>query len=144
MRTQQDRIRHTVLFEVFAIAIATSLFSVISGHGLAETGALAIGLSAIAMVWNYVYNLLFDRALAAKGIKERTLKVRLLHAGLFELGLLIAMLPVVAWWMQISLWNALLMDIGFALFFMGYAFVFNWIYDLVFPVPTRSNVAVNS
>ena len=31
------------------------------------------------------------------------------------------------------------MDIGFALFYMGYAFVFNWAYDRVFPIPAPSS-----
>lgn len=137
VRTQKDRIRHTIMFEALAIAIAAPLFSVISDRGLVETGALTLGLSALAMLWNYVYNILFDQIMVAKGIVHRTFKIRLMHAALFEVGLLIAMLPVVAWWMQISLWQALILDIGFAVFFMAYAFAFNWAYDMVFPVKTN-------
>ena len=134
MRTPQDRLRHTVLFEVIALLIAVPLFSAVSGHGMGETGVLALGLSLIAMVWNYGYNVLFDRLLSDKYQTQRSLKIRLLHALFFELGLLIIMLPIVAWWMQLSLIDALFMDIGFAVFFMAYAFVFNWAYDGIFPV----------
>jgi uncharacterized membrane protein len=31
--------------------------------------------------------------------------------------------------MQVSYWEALLLDIGILLFFLPYTYVFNWIYD---------------
>jgi len=54
---------------------------------------------------------------------------------LFELGLLIVLMPFIAWYLNISLAHALVMDISFALFYVVYAFVFNWSYDRVFPLP---------
>ena len=35
----------------------------------------------------------------------------------------------------ISLLQALVMDMALAAFYMAYAFVFNWAYDRVFPLP---------
>jgi len=88
------------------------------------------------MLWNYVYNLGFDHAMQRlTGGTAKTTRIRVAHAVLFELGLLMIMLPLVAWYLQISIWQALVMDIALALFYMGYAFVFNWGYDRVFPLP---------
>ena len=41
---------------------------------------------------------------------------------------------LVAWWLDMTLLQALLLDIGFAIFFIAYAFACNWAYDIVFPV----------
>ncbi|MEQ9476658.1 chlorhexidine efflux transporter, partial [Marinovum algicola] len=43
--------------------------------------------------------------------------------------------PFIAWYLGISLWQAFVMDVSFALFYMVYAFGFNWAYDRLFPLP---------
>ena len=53
-------------------------------------------------------------------------------------GLLVLLMPFVAWWLEVSLWRALVMALGFAAFYVVYAFAFNWVYDRVFPVPAIS------
>ena len=52
-----------------------------------------------------------------------------MHALLFEGGLVVLLVPLVAWWLEVSYWQAFLLDIGFFLFFLPYTFVFNWLYD---------------
>jgi uncharacterized membrane protein len=54
---------------------------------------------------------------------------------LFEIGLLLMLMPLIAVYLGITLWEALAMDVAFALFYMGYALAFNWAYDRVFPLP---------
>ena len=88
------------------------------------------------MGWNYVFNLLFDHAMNHyRGSTLKTPPLRILHAVLFELGLLMMLMPLIALYLGISLWHALVLDLGFALFYMLYALVFNWAYDRVFPLP---------
>lgn len=60
--------------------------------------------------------------------------VRVIHAVIFELGILIVLMPFIAWYLNVSLLQAFTMDISFAAFYMVYAFVFNWGYDQVFPI----------
>ncbi|MNT05463.1 Bacterial Transmembrane Pair family protein [compost metagenome] len=48
---------------------------------------------------------------------------------------MVILLPVVAVWMQVSLWAALLTNLALFLFFFVYAFVFQWAFDRVFDVP---------
>ena len=92
----------------------------------------------MATVWNYLYNLGFDHVLRrTTGTLHKTLPIRVVHALLFEATLLLLLLPLFAWWLGITLLEALLMDISFAAFYALYAFVFTWAYDAVFP-PDRA------
>jgi uncharacterized membrane protein len=98
------------------------------------------------MLLNYVFNLVFDIALVRTGrpVNVRPVWMRVLHAILFEASLLILTVPLVAWWLDMTLWTAFLTDIGFALFFLIYAFIYNWVYDVVFPMPVQSVVGVGN
>lgn len=136
MRTTADRIRHAVSFEVIGIILATPLAAFAFHLPGGDSAVIVVASATVAMLWNYVYNLGFDHVMQRlTGGTAKTTRVRVLHAILFELGLLTLMLPAIAWYLQISIWQALVMDIALALFYMGYAFVFNWAYDRVFPLP---------
>ncbi|MNN76703.1 Bacterial Transmembrane Pair family protein [compost metagenome] len=97
---------------------------------LGHMGALTLMFSAIATLWNMIFNTLFDRAQQRIGF-SRTLPVRILHASLFELGLIFMLVPLAAWWLSIGLIEAFLLDIGLVLFFLPYAVAFNWSYDVL-------------
>ena len=135
MRSLPDRIRHTVLFEIIALVMVATVGSWAIGRSMMETGILGLMFSVMVMFWNLLYNWLFDlwdqkhRQLAKRGVG-----LRLVHAVLFELGILTFGVFLVAWWLDMTLFQALLLDIGFALFFIAYAFAYNWVYDIVFPV----------
>ena len=124
-----ERVAHALAFEAIALLICAPLFSWIMGTTLAAMGALTLAISAIAALWNVVYNAGFDR-LQARWWFERTFTVRVLHALGFECGLLLVAVPLAAVWLGISLWQALLLDAGLLLFFLPYTLGFNWLYDL--------------
>jgi len=136
MRTTVDRIRHAVSFEVIGIIIATPLAAFAFHLPGGDSAVVVVASATVAMLWNYIYNLGFDHLMQRlTGGTAKTTPIRVAHAVLFELGLLMIMLPLVAWYLQISIWQALIMDIALAVFYMAYAFVFNWAYDRVFPLP---------
>jgi uncharacterized membrane protein len=136
MRTTWDRIRHTVGFEVIGLLMFAPLGSWVFGYSLHDMGIIAAVASLIAALWNYVYNVLFDKSMVRlTGSVRKSTAVRVLHAVLFELGLLVVFLPMVAWYLNISLLEALVMDIAVAAFYVVYAFFYNWAYDAIFPVP---------
>jgi uncharacterized membrane protein len=136
MRTTADRIRHAILFELLGILLATPLAAFAFGMHAGDSAVIVIGGATLAMVWNYIFNLGFDHAMTRwRGTTLKTPAIRVLHAALFEAGLLIMLMPLIALYLGISLWAAFLMDIAFALFYMGYALVFNWAYDRMFPLP---------
>lgn len=83
-----------------------------------------------------MYNLGFDHAMQRfAGRTQKTLALRIVHAMLFEAGLVAVLMPLIAWYLNIGLVRAFLMDVSFSIFYLVYAFVFNWIYDRLFPLP---------
>ncbi len=135
MQGIKRRVIHTLSFEIIGLIIAVPLFAWIFDEGLAHIGILTVIMSLIAMVWNMTFNKLFELWEVRQDDHRRTVKRRVIHALGFEGGLLIATLPLIAWWMQMSLWHALLTDLGYMLFFLVYGFVFNWGFDRVFGLP---------
>lgn len=139
MRDTKDRLRHALSFEIIALFIVIPAGAWAFDLPLDNVGVVAVVSATIATGWNYLYNLLFDHALLRiAGHVEKSLAVRILHAILFEGGLLMILLPFIAWYLGVGLVEAFLMDVSFAVFYLVYAFVFNWLYDLVFPVPAAS------
>ncbi|WP_203301307.1 PACE efflux transporter [Marinobacter sediminum] len=136
MRTTKDRIRQAISFEVIGLLLSIPLAAFTFGYDLGQTGVLGIVGATMATVWNYAFNLAFDHGLKRLTCSTRkTLPARFVHAISFELGLMIAFLPVIAWWMGIGLIEALIVDVAFVVFYLVYAFVFTWCYDTVFPDP---------
>ena len=145
MRTTRDRIRHALCFEIVGLALVTPLGALVFHMPLHDVGIVSLVAATVAMGWNYVYNLGFDHAMRRlTGSVVKTVPIRIGHAVLFELGLLTMLLPFMAWYLGIGLWQALVMDLAFAGFYMVYAFVFNWGYDLIFPLPRqKTETALN-
>jgi uncharacterized membrane protein len=136
MRTVRDRIRHALSFEVIGLAIIIPLGAVAFHHPMEDIGVITVVSSIVATVWNYLYNWGFDHALKrATGSPVKSMLVRVLHAILFELGLVALLMPFVAWYLGIGIIEALILDISIAIFYMVYGFVFNWAYDRIFPIP---------
>ena len=143
MRTLPDRIRHTVLFEGLALILVAFGGAAITGQSLQTIGLLGIMFSLLAMSWNMIYNYLFDLwDHKYRHMAKRTLALRVVHAILFELVLLCAGMFIIAWWLEMGLWQALLLDIGLSGFFLIYAFAFNWSYDAIFPI-TRAEAGTS-
>ncbi|MDO6704791.1 PACE efflux transporter [Photobacterium sp. 1_MG-2023] len=141
MRTQKDRIRHAIGFEAIALVLITWVLSQMFGFDMAQIGVLGVIFSVIATFWNYAYNLMFDHAmLKYSGQLHKQPRHRIVHALGFELSLLVITLPIMAWWLEIGLWQALIMDLGLVVFYLIYAYAYNLVYDKVFPLPEAAQV----
>ncbi|WP_210276134.1 PACE efflux transporter [Bartonella sp. HY038] len=125
------RILHATIFEVIAIILTALFLVVIEGKSLVSMGVLSIIISLIATAWNGIFNFAFDQ-LQKKYRFSRSKLVRFLHALGFEGGLLIFTLPCIAFYLNISLWYAFVLDIGLLLFFLPYSIIFNYIYDKIY------------
>lgn len=135
MRSTSDRIRHAVSFEILALFLVTPLGAWVFSLPLTDIGVVSVGSATIAMLWNYVYNIGFDRAMQRiAGSTYKSVPIRVMHAVLFEAGLLLVLAPFIAWYLGVGLWHAVVMDVSFSLFYLVYAFVFNWSYDRLFPL----------
>lgn len=129
-KSLRTRIVHAIGFEVLAILLVSPLAAWIMGRPLWQMGTVAIVLSLIALLWNISYNTLFDRCWPPQRV-ARTLRVRVLHALGFEGGFILIALPVTAWILGVSLWQALMLEIAFFLFFLPYTVVYNGLFDLL-------------
>ncbi|MEF2551847.1 PACE efflux transporter [Aurantimonas sp. A2-1-M11] len=136
MRSTPDRIRHAISFEILGLALITPIGAWLFHVPLADLGVVTIVGATIATIWNYVYNLGFDHLMQRlRATTRKTPLIRIVHAILFEVCLLVFLLPVIALYLEVSLLQALLMDASFAAFYAVYAFAFNWGYDRLFPLP---------
>lgn len=135
-RSTADRLRMALGFEGIGLLLLVPVSSWLLHKSALELGGLAVLMSLLATWWNYQFNQWFDRYyLAPRGRNVKTQPERIGHAIGFELGLLLAFLPLTAWYLDVSLWQALWLDIGFMLFYLLYGYGYHWAYDWVFPPP---------
>ena len=73
--------------------------------------------------------------LKLQGHTHKSMWQRVIHAIGFEGGLLLAAMPIMSLWLGITLLEAFFLDLGFAIFYLVYAFVYNLSYDKIFPIP---------
>lgn len=123
-----ERALHALLFELIGVLLFAPLLAWLMGHSLAKMGAMTVMISTVAMLWNMLYNAMFDRLRRKLGF-NLTIGARIAHALLFEGGLILVIVPLAAWWLSISLLQAFWLDIGLLLLFLPYTLVFNLLYD---------------
>lgn len=135
MSPRQRRVLQAVLYEAFAVAMVGPAVAWMFATSLQSSALLALAMSSIALAWNYVFNALFERWEARHAVKGRSLGRRLLHGIGFEGGLVLFLVPLMAWWLDISLLEALIADLAILAFFFVYAIAFTWAFDRVFGLP---------
>ncbi|MCV2356907.1 PACE efflux transporter [Paucibacter sp. B2R-40] len=135
MKPRTRRVVQAVLYEVFAVAAVGPALGLIFDEPLSSTLGLALLMSTVALSWNYVFNGWFERWEATQAVKGRSLKRRLAHGIGFEGGLVVLLVPLMAWWLDTSLLKAFVVDLGVLAFFFVYAVVFTWGFDRVFGLP---------
>lgn len=129
------RIIYVISYELIAILL-TTVGLVVLGFGGGSSGVVAVAASTVAVVWNFIWTTMFEAWEGRQESQTRTLPRRIVYAVGFEGGLIIWLLPVVAWMLQVSLLHAFSLEIGLLAFFLVYTFVFAWLFDKVLP-PVR-------
>lgn len=137
IRSGGDRLRHSFLFEALLLTILAPAGAYFLERPMVDVGLLAVVLSLKAMLFNLIYNWVFDLldARAGRNPTKRSVAGRLVHALGFECGLVLTSLPLVIWWLDLTVWHALAMDFSVTSFVVVYTFVFGWGYDRLFPLP---------
>ena len=138
MKPTQRRVLQAVLYELFAILVVGPVLGWLFNEPMDSSLALAVVLSTIALSWNYVFNTLFERWEARQAVRGRSWQRRLAHGAGFEGGLTLLLVPVMAWWLDTTAWQALLANLGLLLFFFVYAVGFTWAFDRVFGLPASA------
>lgn len=141
MQGLKRKLVFVTLYEGIAVACITGALTLVSGQDAAHSGALAVACSAIAMAWNFLYNAAFEAWEARQRVRGRSLARRIAHAVGFEGGMLLTGIPLFAWWLGVSLLEALMLNLGFIVFFLVYSFCYNWAFDLVFGLPASASAS---
>jgi len=135
MSPKRRLVLQAVLYELFAIILVGPVLSILFGQSMGSSLGLAAVLSTIALVWNYVFNMMFESWERRQESKDRTLGRRLLHGTGFEGGLVVLLVPVMAWWLKTNLLTAFITNLGLLAFFFIYAILFTWAFDRIFGLP---------
>lgn len=138
MQGLKRKVVYVTLYEAIAIAAASLGLAAMTGNSAAHSSVAAVLSSAIAVAWNMVFNQLFETWESRQAVRGRGLRRRIAHAIGFEGGLILMLVPLFAWWLDITLWQALVMDLGLVVFFLVYTFVFSWSFDRVFGLPASA------
>lgn len=131
------RVAYTLVFETIAIA-STTLILLLLGHDPAASILLSVVTSITAITWNFIFNSLFERWERRTGRTTRPLKVRVSHTLLFEAGLTLVSVPLIALILGIGLWPAFLYNTTLLVFFLVYNITYTWVFDKVFGLPAAS------
>jgi uncharacterized membrane protein len=145
LRSPRERILQTLWFEAIGVVGVTPLYALLFGTGVTSSLKLTVAMALAALLWAPLYNTTFDwMDLRATGrvASDRPRHLRVVHAVLHEAGLMIVTVPLVMWIGMHAVLDAVLIDVGFSLFYAAYAYVFHRVYDHKRPV--RANAAASS
>ena len=139
MSPKARRVVQAVLYEAIAVIVVGPVLGLIFNQPVGATVALAVLMSMVALAWNYIFNGWFERWEARQAVKGRSFRRRFAHGIGFEGGLVVMLVPVMAWWLNTSLWAAFVADLGVIAFFFIYAVAFTWAFDRVLGLPESSS-----
>lgn len=140
-RTLRERALQTLAFEALGIALVTPAFMALSDGHAGESLALMVAITLAVLIWAPLYGFIFDRLEQRKTgriASDRPQAVRLLHAVLYELTSVSMTLPLAMILGGLTMNQALGLNIGLTVFYIGYAYVFFLIYDWLRPVQVAS------
>lgn len=138
MQGLKRKIVYVSLFELFAVALTTTTLMLLAGSSGAHASVAAVASSTVAVIWNFIFNSMFEAWEARQATKGRSVARRIAHAIGFEGGLVAFLVPLFAWWLEISLWQALLVDLWIVVFFLVYTFLFSLAFDRIFGLPASA------
>jgi len=141
MKPITRRVLQAVLYESIAVVFVGPGLAFLFDSPAVTAISLAIFMSTVALGWSYVFNTLFERWERKQVVKGRSIYRRVAHAIFFEGGLVVTLVPVMAWWLNTSLLAAFLADLGVLAFFFVYALIFTWAFDKVFGLPASASGA---
>lgn len=129
-KSTAERIFHAVLFELLGNVVIAIFISTVLKVSLLQSGKLSVISAITATIWNYIINKIFD-AIQRRFAFERNFTVRILHAVIFEIVLVLSLTPVAMFLLDLSLAKAFMVEIGLIFVFLPYTLVFNWTYDYI-------------
>ena len=130
MLISKRRIIHALAYEIILLVIIAVALSLIFKMPMEVTGTLGVVMAVTSVIWNMIFNHHFEKFEKKRKLK-RTVPVRIMHAIGFEGGLMLATIPMIMYAMQITLGQAILLDLSLTLCILVYTFIFQWCYDYI-------------
>ncbi|MDO7218552.1 PACE efflux transporter [Acinetobacter nosocomialis] len=140
MQGLKRRIVYVSSYEIIGMVISSVGLALLARDSVEHTGPLSVMITTIAVTWNFIYNILYEKWEAQQENKSRTVKRRIAHAIGFQITLVMFLIPLIAWWMDISLVAAFWLDVAFIIIIPIYTFIFNWTFDKLFGLPASAQV----
>ncbi|WP_411577616.1 PACE efflux transporter [Acinetobacter nosocomialis] len=140
MQGLKRRIVYVSSYEIIGMVISSVGLALLAGDSVEHTGPLSVMITTITVTWNFIYNILYEKWEARQENKSRTVKRRIAHAIGFQITLVMFLIPLIAWWMDISLVAAFWLDVAFIIIIPIYTFIFNWTFDKLFGLPASAQV----
>lgn len=138
MSPARRKIVYAVSFEVLGTLLASVALMLMSDADAGSSLVLSILTATIALSWSFVFNTVFEAWEARQPVKGRSLRRRTVHALLFEGGLVLICMPVMAWWLQVGYLEALVYEAGLIALFIVYTYIFTWGFDRIFGLPASA------
>ncbi|MBC3420185.1 PACE efflux transporter [Pseudomonas wayambapalatensis] len=138
MQGVKRKLVYVTFYELIGLCMSTLGLAYLSETPASHTGPLAVMITTIAMLWNLVYNSLFERWESRQAKRGRSVARRVAHAVGFQLTLVLYLIPLIAWWLDMSLVEAFVVDLAFIVLVPVYTFVYNWAFDRIFGLPTSA------
>ncbi|CAA0252108.1 PACE efflux transporter [Acinetobacter baumannii] len=138
MQGLKRRIVYVSSYEIIGMVISSVGLALLAGDSVEHTGPLSVMITTIAVTWNFIYNIFYEKWEARQESKLRTVKRRIAHAIGFQITLVMFLIPLIAWWMNISLVAAFWLDVAFIIIIPIYTFIFNWTFDKLFGLPASA------
>ncbi|MBR8127803.1 PACE efflux transporter [Burkholderia ambifaria] len=135
MQGWKRRIVYVVMFEVLGILVASSVLGMLSGASATTSGLLGVMISTTGVTVNFLYNFGFEAWERRRAETTRSVGRRVMHAIGFQFALVTFLIPLIAWWLDVSLLQAFLYDAVLIVFFPIFTFAYNWSFDSVFGLP---------
>lgn len=141
MQGLKRKLVYVTFYELIGLCMSTLGLAYLSDTQASHTGPLAVMITTIAMIWNLIYNTLFEYWESRQATRGRSVARRVVHAVGFQLTLVIYLIPLIAWWLDMSLVDALLVDMAFIVLVPCYTFVYNWAFDKLLGLPSSAMAA---
>lgn len=138
MQGLKRKLVYVTAYELIGLCMSTLGLAYLSDTAPANTGPLAVMITTIAMAWNLIYNTLFEAWERRQATRGRSVARRVAHAIGFQLTLVVYLIPLIAWWLDMSLVEAFLVDLAFIVLIPCYTFAYNWLFDCIFGLPSAA------
>ncbi|MQW91197.1 chlorhexidine efflux PACE transporter AceI [Acinetobacter wanghuae] len=130
MLITKRRMIHALSYEIILLVIIAILLGKIFDEPMEVTGLLGVIMAVTSVIWNMIFNIFFEKV-ERKYQFKRTIPIRILHAIGFEGGLMLATIPMIAYALNLSLLDAIMLDLALTTGILFYTFIFQWCYDLI-------------